>query len=245
MGRRKLLDSTYYVMKRMGRAVYDEKMFPANGTVLVGVSGGCGSAALLFALVERQKRVPVPVRFVAGYVPDGVNGLADEIASTIAGFCRELGVELLLVPGCSPQEHRWPEVPHQEELFSLARQAQASTIALGHTIQDRALAVLASMIVGHRHTDGHGPADPGASRVQTPGEARVQVVRPFQYLTEEAIRLMAVEEKIPFSPPRIFPPDYELRQIILDHLRSKRGTLIEKLRNITCAPGRVNEEYLV
>ena len=235
MGKKKLLDETYFVTKRVGRAVHEAAMLPDGCTAMVALSGGPCSLALLRALLARERRVPTSARFVAGYVPDGVHGDDRNTIETLTRICDEWKVPLHIAPVRRPPEAHFKAVPHREDLISLAGQAGASVIALGQTMDDRAMLVLLSVVrTGVLERVPVVEAYP----------SRITVVRPLCHLTRDAVMSMVRAEGIQHRTSVVPHPDAAVHDLLFAHLGKKRGQLIEKLRNLSISPEHVNPEYL-
>ena len=237
MGRRKLADRTFFVVKRVGKALHEHLMLPDGCTALVGLSGGPVSLAMLHALVIRLRRIPITFTLLPVHFPDGVHGDGAEVAVLLRTECEKLGLELVLgeeAPG--PGEHFQP-VPHRAAFLRLAAEYGAHAVVLGHTMQDRAMAVMLAMLESGRLT--------GLPVVEEAKEGSdCRFVRPLCLLTSEAIMEMVVEEGLPVLIPRVPRPGQAARREIDEFLRSRHGRLIERLRNISNAPDKVIEEYL-
>ena len=235
MGKKKLLDETYFVTKRVGRAVHEAAMLPDGCTALVAVSGGPCSLALLQALLARERRVPTTAHFVAGYVPDGVHGDDRQTIEALTRICDGWRIPLHVASACSDPDVHFKATPHQTELLKIAGQVGASVIALGQTMDDRALLVLLSVVrsglldevpVVDRHSSG------------------VTFVRPLCHLTQEAVLNMARAEGFDYRLAIVEHADRAVHELLLAHLGKKRGQLIEKLRNLSISPENVNPDYL-
>lgn len=127
----------------------DEKLIAGGSTVLVAVSGGPDSVALLHVLARLGPRLGFAVR--AHGVDHGLRGeAADELA--LAGqLAASLGVAMTtsrvsVAPGGNLQE-RAREARH-EALRAAAREVGAAVIATGHHADDRAETVLLRLLQG-------------------------------------------------------------------------------------------------
>ena len=81
--------------KKMQKAIEKYHMFPQNGKIIVGLSGGMDSVALLHGLCSRKEEFRWEVTAV--HVHHGLRGAdADEDAAFAADFCRKLGVPCVI-----------------------------------------------------------------------------------------------------------------------------------------------------
>jgi len=117
---------------------------PSHATILLAVSGGADSTALLFAAAELAEAHGW--RLVAGHVHHGWRGQeADRDAAFVAGHARRLGLPFLArrrdARGASRTLGLSPEAGARrvryEALLEMAREAGASRIATAHQREDR------------------------------------------------------------------------------------------------------------
>ncbi|MBI3332657.1 MAG: tRNA lysidine(34) synthetase TilS [Candidatus Omnitrophica bacterium] len=128
------------------------RMLRAGDRVLIGVSGGPDSLALLAALVSLRDRFRVALQ--AAYVDHGLRpAAARREAALVQATCRRWGVPAHRIrrsvrkrggesPEAAAREARY------EALTLLARRHRCGTIALGHTRDDQAETVLMWLIRG-------------------------------------------------------------------------------------------------
>jgi len=126
-----------------------------SDTVIVAVSGGQDSCALLHALVERP---PAPgLRLIAAHLHHGMRGAeADGDASFVQEFCKWLGVSCEIgyadVPLLASRRHRGIEeagrFARREFLNRTADRCSARWIATGHTADDQAETILLHILRG-------------------------------------------------------------------------------------------------
>ena len=215
--KRTLSDDTFYVTRHMGRIL--DKVFRDGGRVGVGVSGGVISSTLLRTLHLRHRWVPVrtelvPIHLGPGPVPDGLAGLCTRLELS----CRVLARE--------------PDLALEEQLVGVAANLGLDAIAVGHVIEDRAAAVLGSLVF-----DGALTRLPPV--VEAPG--RPTLVRPFAKLPEDAVLRAAADNAIKGRAPRR-GRDREWMEKLLSIAHGERLVLLTNLVN---APGRIRKDYLV
>ncbi len=233
VGKKKLLDESFFVAKRVGRAVHEHAMLPDGCTALVALSGGFASLTLLRALLHREKRTPTTATFVPCHVPDGVHG--DEgVAETLRRLCSAWGLELK-VAAPAPAEDHFGTVPHKDALVAAAREAGASVVVLGHSILDRAFGVMLPLL---------GQGELAELPVVETLDEGLTAVRPLCHLTPDSILAMTRAEGLPVLEPAILPPDQALRAAVLEFIESRKGRLMEKLRNLSNAPHNIVDEYM-
>jgi tRNA(Ile)-lysidine synthase len=116
--------------------------------LLVAVSGGQDSVALLLALAELLE--PLGLRLTVGHVDHGLRGAeSDEDEQFVRELAGGLGLQALVA---RPRVKRPSEEAAREARFAalreLAREASTERIALGHTASDRAETVLMNILRG-------------------------------------------------------------------------------------------------
>jgi tRNA 2-thiocytidine biosynthesis protein TtcA len=144
------------VLDAMGRAMGRYRMLRPGDRVAVGVSGGKDSLCLLDALVAYRRRAPFPYELVALTIEQGkfktpVGALRDQVA--------RLGVSWVLRPDPATLRLVAEGVAHgcdvcsrhrRSALYRLAQEQGCTVLALGHTADDAAEALLRSILFNGR-----------------------------------------------------------------------------------------------
>lgn len=234
----KVLDSTFFVMKRLGWVAVENRMFRHGDKVLVGLSGGHASLAMLLALVQRQRKTPIDLEILPFHVPDGVYGSAEVVVPLLREACARMGLGLdVWEDGPVDSAGHFAQIPHQDILCRSAEQLGACSIALGHTLEDRALGALLPAITAGRL------ASMPEMEALTAGRT-LNVLRLLSHVEPEAVLRMAKDEGLPVLPRLVEGPMAELQRVVQEYLGAKSGPRIEKLRNLATAPDRVRDEYM-
>jgi tRNA(Ile)-lysidine synthase len=141
---------------RVRRTIRRYDLIPRGARVLVGVSGGADSVALLHLLLELQRRGDLHVCGV-GHVHHGLRG---DAADGDEAFCRQLAaalglpayVERIDVLGRAQTEGRSIEDAARraryEALHRAMAVAQADRVGVGHTRDDQAETVVLKLVRG-------------------------------------------------------------------------------------------------
>lgn len=123
---------------------------PPPGPLLVGVSGGGDSVALLHIL--RQLAPARGWRLIAGHVNHGLrdeSGLDEKFVSDLAG---ELGLQFMArrvkVAGAGRSPEEAARLARRRALGEMAASAGAGVIALAHTADDQAETLLYRLLIG-------------------------------------------------------------------------------------------------
>lgn len=170
------------VLELVGRAMGRFSMLRPGDRVAVGVSGGKDSLCLLAALVAHRARAPFPYDLVAVTVEQG------KFTSAIRALepqIRRLGVEWVVreepatlalvrdgvVHGCDVcSRHR------RRALYHLAGELGCHTLALGHTADDCAEALLRNILFNGRIAS--------LPPVATSRKGTLRLIRPLAFVSE-------------------------------------------------------------
>ena len=170
------------VLDLVGKAMGRFSMLRPNDRVAVGVSGGKDSLCLLHALVAYRKRAPFPYDVVAVTVEQGkfkspIRTLAPQIeALGIPWEVRDEPATLKLVAdeilhGCDIcSRHR------RRALYTIAAELGCGVLALGHTADDCAEALLRNVLF-----NGRIASLPPVARSRKGG---LRLVRPLVFVNE-------------------------------------------------------------
>jgi tRNA 2-thiocytidine biosynthesis protein TtcA len=170
------------VQGRIGRAMGAFSMLRPGDRVAVGVSGGKDSLCLLHALEACRQRAPFDYELIAVTIEQGKFTRPIE---SLAGICEQIGVRwvcredprtLGLVAegvehGCDVcSRHR------RGALYAVASEFGATVLALGHTADDCAEALLRNVLF-----NGRIASLPPVAESRKGG---IRVIRPLVYVTE-------------------------------------------------------------
>jgi tRNA(Ile)-lysidine synthase len=141
------------VLSRVLGTIRDHALFERGDAVLVAVSGGPDSTALLHVLVELGPRLGITVR--AATVDHGLRPEAADEAAQVVEHCRKLGVRCQCVVvdvGRAKRRHvSLQEAAREARLGALERLAAelgCNKVALGHTADDQAETVIFRIVRG-------------------------------------------------------------------------------------------------
>jgi tRNA 2-thiocytidine biosynthesis protein TtcA len=209
------------LLSHVRRAVEDYDMIKDGDKILVGLSGGKDSAALLAALVELKKFLPVNFDICAATVDMGFEG-AD--FSPAADFCRSCGVEYRVIPTKIAKivfDVRKESNPcslcarmRRGALHSAAQQMGANKVALGHHFDD----VVDTFMLALIHEGRIGTLSP----VTYLDRRDITLIRPLCYIEEKEIKTFAGRN--PSLPlfPNLCPEDGRTE-------REEAGKLLDSL----------------
>jgi tRNA 2-thiocytidine biosynthesis protein TtcA len=183
--------------KKVTRAISEFNLIQNGDRVMVGLSGGKDSWALLNILDVLRKRAPIAFSLVAVTVDSGYDGYRHDL---ISSTCEQRGWEYRIVHtgigGVIDDLLEASETPcslcarlRRGVLYRLAKEVGATKIALGHHMDDFVETLLLNLFFG-----GSLKAMP-ARLVSDNGEH--VVIRPLVYVTEAEARTYAKAEAFP------------------------------------------------
>jgi tRNA 2-thiocytidine biosynthesis protein TtcA len=183
--------------KKVTKAITDHRLIDDGDRIMVGLSGGKDSWALLQILDVLRRRAPISFSLVAVTVDSGYDGYRHDL---ISKTCEQRGweyriehtdigetMEDLLSPSATPCS--LCARLRRGVLYRLARDVGATKIALGHHLDDFIETLLLNLFFA-----GSLKAMP-ARLVSDNGEH--VVVRPLVYVTEAEARGYAREQALP------------------------------------------------
>jgi tRNA 2-thiocytidine biosynthesis protein TtcA len=175
----------------MGKAIHARRMVEDGDAILVAVSGGKDSLALLWLLRERIRRVPIDYRLVAVHVDPGFGA---DSAGRLESFLRGHGFEHRIIrsdfgPRAHSPENR--ENPcflcsrlRRKALFEAAAELGCNKIAFGHHKDDLIETFFLNLF--------YGASVSTMLPVQELFGGGLKVIRPLYMVDEDLVRRYAL-----------------------------------------------------
>jgi len=184
----------------VGQAISDYKMIEEGDKVMVCLSGGKDSYAMLEVLMQLQKRAPIHFDLVAVNMDQKQPGFPDHI---LPEYLEALGVEYYIVTRdtYSVVKSKIPEGKttcglcsrlRRGTLYSFAEDIGATKIALGHHKDDIVETMFLNMFYGARLA--------GMPPKLLSDDKRNIVIRPLAYCRERDLEALALASGFPIIP---------------------------------------------
>jgi tRNA 2-thiocytidine biosynthesis protein TtcA len=232
--------------RQVGQAIADFNMIEAGDKVMVCVSGGKDSYALLDVLIGLRERAPVPFELVAVNLDQKQPGFPEHV---LPQYLRSRGV-----PFHIEQQDTYSIVkrlvPEGQTLCSLcsrlrrgilyrvASELGATKIALGHHRDDMVVTLLMNMFFGARLK--------GMPPKLVSDDGRHVVIRPLAYVAETDLERWAEHRRFPIIPCSLCGSQPNLQRAqIKQMLREWERQHPGRTDNMASAMGRITLSHLM
>ena len=186
--------------RQLGQAIADFNMIEAGDKVMVCVSGGKDSYALLDLLIGRQRRSDVPYELVAVNLDQKQPGFPEHI---LPQYLARVGVPFhienqdtyAIVKRLVPEGQTMCSLCSRLRrgiLYRVASELGATKIALGHHRDDMVVTLMMNMFFGGRLK--------GMPPKLVSDDGKHVVIRPLAYVAETDLAAWAVQRDFPIIP---------------------------------------------
>lgn len=236
-------DNLYYkISRRVGDAIGDYGMIREGDRIILAISGGKDSMALLEMLKYRQRFAPVKYDLLAVWIDLSIPGFPRQ---ELHDVMRETGVPFYTESADILQGGRWEDVNcyhcaqlRRKLLFQIADREGFNKIAFGHHLDDIAETILLNMCYR---------AEIGAMcPKQEIFEGKITIIRPLAYVHEYEIKELVEQGKIINLKGHACPNDQRSKRVLFKEIiqRIERENSGVK-QNILNSLKNIKKDYLL
>jgi tRNA 2-thiocytidine biosynthesis protein TtcA len=232
---------------RLDKAVLEYKMLQANDSVLVAVSGGADSMALLDLLSQHIWHYADNIDLYAVYVDLGFGDDAENRCERMQNYCDQLRVDVkILRTDIGPYAHSDAnrERPcflcsrlKRKKIFETAEELGCQKIVFGHHKDDIIETLMINMIWGREIST----MIPNLAVFQ----GKYNVLRPMVYIEEELVKKYCAERHTPIIEQECPTDGHSKRQFVKEWLAELEGEVNGAKENIFASMKRVKTDYLL
>lgn len=232
---------------RLDKAVLEYKMLQANDSLLIAVSGGADSMALIDLLSLHVWHYADNLQMAAVYIDLGFGDAAAERCDKIRTYFKRLRVNYRIErTDIGPYSHSDAnrERPcflcsrlKRKKIFETAEALGCNKIVFGHHKDDIIETLIINMIWGREIST----MVPNLAVFQ----GKYNVLRPMVYIEEELIKNYCIERAIPIIDQACPTDGQSKRQFIKDWLNELERDVKGAKENIFASMKRVKTDYLL
>jgi tRNA 2-thiocytidine biosynthesis protein TtcA len=236
-------NAEYFVSKKAGLAINRYGMISDGDKVLVGVSGGKDSLALLRILQERKRWLPIDYEVRAVHVTTDYDRQPKVRRDRLKRYFGSLGCEYIFKDIKIAKKNRrgredcfWCSWNRRKAIFETAAEIGFKKVALGHHRDDLAETILMNLIYNGEIS--------GMNPVQSLFNGKITIVRPLILLDEKEIARYAKAAGLPLLRSRC-PRNRDSKRAAIKDMIARLVKMNPDIKtNIVRAPGRIKEEYI-
>ncbi len=232
---------SYFITKKVGKAIWDYKMIREGDRVLVAVSGGKDSLSLLRILRERMKFVPIRYEIIACHVDMGFEWVKKD--ALIEHFEHE-AVRYVVTEPTDPLYKEgetfgcfWCSWVRRKRFYALAKELGCSKIALGHHMDDITETLLLNVLFN------------GEICTMRPYQemfgGEVALIRPLAYVEEHELVRLADGLELPVITSQCPHADTSKRKLAKSLIKEAEQHTNAAKKNLFRSLQRVRKEYLL
>ncbi len=237
-----LQKTEFFISKKAGKAITDYHMIDDGDKILVAVSGGKDSLALLRVLENRRHFVPIRYDLLAVHID---SGYPRSFSRELSRYFKELGVPYHIEKIDIRRQMKagkkidcfWCSWNRRKALFEAADRFGCKRVALGHHKDDIVQTILMNLLF-HGEISSMRP-------MQEMFGGKIFIIRPLAYVEERQIRKFAREVRLPVQecscPHARVSNRAQVARIIAGFERSYP----EVKTNIFRSVQRIKEDYLL
>jgi tRNA 2-thiocytidine biosynthesis protein TtcA len=232
--------------RQVGQAIADFRMIEPGDKVMVCLSGGKDSYALLDILLNLQARAPVPFRLVAVNLDQKQPGfpthvLPEYLQARGVPFRIETQDTYSVVKRLIPEGQTMCSLCSRLRrgvLYRVAAELGATKIALGHHRDDIVVTLLMNMFFNARMK--------GMPAKLVTDDGRHTVIRPLAYVAETDLERWAGHRRFPIIPCTLCGSQDNLQRARIKHMiRGWESEYPGRIDNMLAAMGHVTPSHLM
>ncbi len=232
----------YKISRRVGDAIGDYQMIADGDRIIVAVSGGKDSMALLEMLKYRQRFAPVHYELLAVWIDLDIPGFPK---AALSDFMCQAKIPFYIESADIVQSGRWEDVNcyhcaqlRRKLLFQIAEKEGFNKIALGHHLDDIAETILLNMCYR---------AEIGAMcPKQVLFDGKVTIIRPLAYVHEWEVRELVEQGYVVNLQGHACPNDQRSKRVMFKEIierMARENPGVKK--NIVRSLQNIKKEYLL
>jgi len=228
-----------YISTRIGRAIGDYNMIEDGDRILVAVSGGKDSLAMLKLLNERKSWAPIKYELIAMHIETDYK-CASVCSKRLKKFFEKEGLSYrfkkIKIAGKDKKESCfWCSWNRRKALFDAADKLGCKKLAMGHHKDDIIETLLLNMFFQGEFS--------GMNPRQELFGGKLTIIRPLCYVEEESTKKYAKEAKLPVHQEACPNSAISQRRVMKDFIRKVEKDCGNVRTNIFRSISRVNREY--
>ncbi len=232
--------------RQVGQAIIDFNMIEAGDKVMVCLSGGKDSYAMLDVLMSLQKRSPVPFELIAVNLDQKQPGFP---ADVLPRYLTEVGVPFhienqdtySIVKSHIPEGRTMCSLCSRLRrgiLYRVAGELGCTKIALGHHRDDIVVTMLMNMFFGSRLK--------GMPAKLVSDDGKNVVIRPLAYVAEPDLERWAAHRRFPIIPCTLCGSQQNLQRVVIKKMINEwERDYPGRIENMLTAMGNITPSHMM
>ena len=231
----------YFTTKKVGKAIWEHGMIREGDRVLIAVSGGKDSLALVRIMKERLRFVPIRYETMACHVDMGFHWSDSKKLANF--FDRESVPYVILDPpadwkgGQEDLDCFWCSWNRRKAIFDYAHTHKYNRIAFAHHMDD----IIETMLMNLFFQGEIGTMKP----FQEMFEGELAIIRPLAYVEEWELAKLSSLLDLPVIASQCPRSDMSKRKVVKDVIGDMKKHNRNVKKNIFRSLQRVRKDYLL